>query len=82
MKLPNLHRRTPAPLVAEDAAALIAAYGESAYGQARTWARDARLGRVVDGNRPRGHWDSVRREIARITGRQNSVDTAIRYLEP
>lgn len=82
MKWPTLRRRAPTSLVAEDAAALIAAYGESAYDQARTRAREERLGKTIDGNRPRDHWDSVRREIARLTGRQTGLDTATRYLEP
>jgi len=51
-----------------NAEALIAAYGDGAYEQARTRARDQRRGEVIDGNRPEGHWDRVRREIARRTG--------------
>jgi hypothetical protein len=44
-------------------------------------AREERLGHVIDGNRPLGHWDRVRREIARRTGRQARADTATRYLD-
>ena len=64
-----------------DAEALIAAYGDSAYEQTRTRARDQRRGAVIDSNRPEGHWDRVRREIARRTGRQGGIDTATRYLD-
>jgi len=64
-----------------DAEAFIAAYGDGAYEQARTCARDQRHGEVVDGNRPEGHWDRVRREIARRTGRRGGIDTATRYLD-
>jgi hypothetical protein len=65
--------------VAEDASRLIARFGLAAYDEARSRARDARLGNVIDGNRPEGHWDRVRAEIARRTGRVH-VDTATRYL--
>lgn len=82
MKWPSLRRRAPTSLIAEDAAALMAAYGDGAYDQARTRAREERLDKTIDGSRPRGHWDAVRREIARIAGRQTGLDTATRYLEP
>ena len=81
MKWPALRRRASTSLVAEDAAALIAACGEGAYQEARSRAREERLGTVIDANRPPGHWDRVRREIARMTGRQTGPDTATRYLE-
>lgn len=81
MKLPAIFRRRSSGLVAEDAGALIDAFGASAYEQARTRAREARLGKMIDANRPRGHWDKVRSEIARRTGRIVGVDTATRYLE-
>lgn len=64
---------------AEDALILIERFGAAAYDEARTRARDARLGNVIDGNRQDGHWDSVRAEIARRTNRRH-VDTATRYL--
>lgn len=63
---------------AEDAQALITRFGASAYDEARTRARETRLGNVIDGNRREGHWDRVRAEIARRTGRAH-VDTATRY---
>ena len=64
---------------AADADALIAQHGEAAYGEARERARQSRQGKIVDGNRPEGHWDRVRRIIGRKTGR-DGVDTATRYL--
>ena len=81
MKLPAFLRPGTLALVAQDADALIDAFGPGAYDEARTRARDARLGRILDGNRPVGHWDKVRMEIARQTGRQVGVDTATRYIE-
>lgn len=82
IRLPGFPKRVLPPVIQQDAVALIAAYGASAYDEARTRAREARLGRVLDGNRPLGHWDRVRREIARQTGRQVGIDTATRYLQP
>jgi hypothetical protein len=69
MKLPSRRERTADNIVRADADALIAGYGSSAYEQARTRAREERLRGVVDGNRPPGHWDRVRREIARLTAK-------------
>ena len=64
--------------VDRDAQGLIERFGASAYDEARTRAREARLGRVIDANRAEGHWDRVRAEIARRTQRTH-VDTATRY---
>lgn len=81
MKLLLILRKRRAPdFIQDDAVALIASFGACAYDQARTRARDVRLGRIIDGNRVVGHWDKVRREIARRMGRQVGVDTATRYL--
>ena len=68
--------------VVEDATALILRFGDSAYDEARTRAREARLGSTVDANRPAGHWDKVRREIGKRTGRDHRLDAATRYLFP
>jgi hypothetical protein len=57
-------------LVAADADALIASFGDSGYEEARTRAREERLGKELTGNRPPGHWQKVRLEIARRTGKQ------------
>lgn len=82
MTLTGLTRRASASLVAQDAAALIACHRDAAYEAARTRARQERLGQIIDGNRPRGHWDRVRQEIARLTRRRGDADTATRYLDP
>ncbi|HYM99546.1 MAG TPA: hypothetical protein VET25_07370 [Aestuariivirgaceae bacterium] len=63
-----------------DAASLMIGFGNAAYEEARQRAREARLGQAVDANRPPGHWDRVRAEIGRHTGRGGWVDTATRYL--
>jgi hypothetical protein len=65
----------------EDASVLMAAYRESAYDEARTRARIAREDRFADPKEPDGHWDRVRIEIAKRTGRTGRVDTATRYLQ-
>jgi hypothetical protein len=71
--------RTRSKQAAADAAALIAQFGASAYGEARRRAREASQDEVIDGNRPLGHWDRVRRVIGRKIGR-DGFDTATRYL--
>lgn len=81
VKLPILRRRADDKIVMDDALALIAAYGARAYDEARTRARQERLGKVIDSNRTRGHWDRVRRAIARRTGREVGVDAATRYTD-
>jgi hypothetical protein len=63
MNLLVMFRRASDLVVADDADSLILGFGDGAYEQARTRAREERLGHVVEGNRPRGHWDRVRREI-------------------
>jgi hypothetical protein len=50
----RLPAKLTADIVAGDADALIAAYGDGAYEQARTRAREERLGKVLSGNRPGG----------------------------
>jgi hypothetical protein len=75
-----LHRyRERQAQTAVDAEALIAQFGDSAYGKARRRAREARQGAIIDGNRSADHWDCVRMIIGRKTGR-DSLDTATRYL--
>lgn len=77
----TIRKQAPCSRVEADAAAMIESFGDGAYEQARSRAREERLGAVIDVNRPRGHWDRVRREIARLTGRGSRADTATRYLE-
>lgn len=60
----------PDPLVLSDAETLIAGFGSSAYDEARTRAREARSGEVVDANRGPAHWDRVRCEIGTRTNRK------------
>ncbi len=81
MKLPIFWKQTSSSIVESDVTALMQSFGDGAYDEARTRARGARLGEVVDGNRPDGHWDRVRKEIGRRTGRQIGLDTATRYTE-
>lgn len=74
-------RRERAEQVEADAAALMRGFKEFAHEEARRRAREAEQHAVIDGNRPRGHWDRVRNLISRRTGR-DGLDTATRYLEP
>jgi hypothetical protein len=67
-------------LVALDANDLIRSFGDLAYEEARTRAREESLGWVLNLNRPIGHWDRVRREIARLTRKSVGLDTATRFL--
>src|SRR4051794_28511531 len=64
-----------------DAATLMIGFGGAAYEEARRRAWEARQGQVADANRPPGHWDRVRAEIGKRTGRRGWVDTATRYLD-
>jgi hypothetical protein len=78
MKWPTF--RLSSSAVAQDADDLLTSFGEQAYEVARTRAREARLGDVIDGNRTAGHWDRVRREVARRTGRAVGLDSASKRL--
>lgn len=73
------NNRQAGDIVALDAAALTHSHGNGAYEEARTRAREERQAKVIDGNRPPGHWDKVRLEIAKRTGRKIGTDTASRY---
>lgn len=81
MRLPRLFRRKNRSLVEQDAETLIASFGARAYELARTRSRNARLRPNADPDRPRGHRDKVRAEIALRTGRGRGIDTATRYIE-
>jgi hypothetical protein len=73
-------RQRPAnPQVQEDADILMEWWGNSAYYEADKRADQARLRKVIDGNRPPNHWRHVRSEIARRIGRVEGLDTATRY---
>ena len=80
MRLPLAIRRTGQNIVRDDADALMAGFGRAAYDEARSRAREERLGKVIGGNRPRGHWDKVRREIAKRTGMEIGLDSATRRM--
>jgi len=71
----ELHARVDA-----DATAMIAEFGASAYHVARDRALEQRLHKIVDAERTPEHWNLVRFEIRKRTGRQDA-DTATRYLE-
>lgn len=73
-------KRAQRELALADANALIAQYGQAAYGYARERAHEARQGEIIDGNRSHGHWDRVRRIIGRKINR-DGLDTATRYLD-
>lgn len=62
--------------VAADAEALMQEFGDAAYGEARRRAVD-----TLSHKAKNAHWNRVRREIGRRTGRAQ-IDTATRYLEP
>lgn len=57
-------RREAARQIGRDADALMQAFGEGAYGEARRRAIDALRRRLSD-----PHWSKVRREIGKRTGR-------------
>jgi hypothetical protein len=79
MKLRLLGAKQTGKIVAADADALIASYGDGGYEEARSRARQERLGRELTGNRPAGHWQKVRLEIARRAKKEIGLDTASRY---
>jgi hypothetical protein len=66
--------------VEADATAMIAEYGDSAYHVARDRALELRLHKVIEAERPPEHWNLVRFEIRKRTGRQGA-DTATRLLQ-
>ena len=70
--------RTVPALIEEDASTLMRKFGEEAYRVARDRALAERLGIAIDADRTVGHWDQVRAEIGRRTGR-DVTDTETRY---
>ena len=81
MKLLSVFGDVSCEVVVTDAESLITALGNGAYEVARTRAREQRLGQIIEANRPDGHWDRARKEIARRTRRRMHVDSATRYLD-
>lgn len=64
-----LRRRKSDPLVDADARAFIERCGSEAYFEARLRQHDDDV-RVIDGNRPLGHWERVKEAIRKQqTGR-------------
>jgi hypothetical protein len=57
-------------LVTNDAERLIARFGADAYEEARARIHADREQRVIDIDRPSGHWDKVRLEIRRRSSDQ------------
>lgn len=74
-------RRRERELIDNDATAFIERFGEAAYDRARDWVIGELAYKVVDQDRPAGHWQKVRAEIRRRIGATPKTDTATRYLE-
>lgn len=74
-------RRQARALVDIDAAAMIAEFGDSAYTEARRWVIAELNHKVIDADRPAGHWGRVRAEVRRRIGHREKSDTATRYLD-
>jgi hypothetical protein len=74
-------RREEQALIESDAAAMIETFGDTAYLEARRWVIAELAHKVIDGDRPAGHWARVRAELRRRTKHQPRTDTATRYLE-
>lgn len=73
-------RRRQRALVEQDARALMSREGASAYYSSRKLAEDERRGRLVEIDRPTGHWAKVRRRIGQLTGLNLRTDSATRRL--
>ena len=74
-------RRRQGELVEHDAQALMGRHGSSAYYNARQLADDERQGRLVEIDRPPGHWSKVRRRIGTLTGLKGRTDSTTRRLD-
>lgn len=74
-------QRRQRELVEHDAHTLMGRHGASAYYSARKLADDERNGRLVEINRPLGHWSRVRRRIGTLTGLSGRTDSATRRLD-
>ena len=66
-------RREARALVDSDAQALIERFGEDAYLEARLRQHDA--SRVIDVDRPPGHWERVKEAIRKQQGRRQCRGT-------
>lgn len=74
-------QRRQRELVEHDAHVLIGRHGAAAYYSARKLADDERNGRLVEIDRPLGHWSKVRRRIGTLTGLSGRTDSATRRLD-
>lgn len=74
-------RRKKRALIDSDAAAMIEEFGPAAYTEARRWVIAELNHKVIDADRPPGHWARVRAEVRRRIGSPAKSDTATRYLE-
>lgn len=74
-------RRRQGALVEHDAQALMGRHGSSAYYSARQLADDERQGRLVEIDRPSGHWSKVRRRIGALTGLKGRTDSRTRRFD-
>lgn len=68
-------------LVEHDAHVLMGRHGAAAFYSARKLADDERQGRLVEIDRPLGHWSRVRRRIGTLTGLSGRIDSATRRLD-
>jgi hypothetical protein len=74
-------RREERALIESDADAMIETFGDAAYLEARKWVVAELAYKVIDADRPAGHWALVRAEVRRRVKPQTKSDTATRYLE-
>jgi hypothetical protein len=74
-------RREERALIESDAAAMIETFGDAAYLEARRWVVAELAHKVIEGDRPAGHWALVRAEVNRRAKHRPQSDTATRYLE-
>ena len=72
------HRQEQARLVRNSVDTLMFSFGREAYGEARMRAVFAMRERSESGDRAAAHWQNVRAEIGRRTGRKVGLDTATR----
>jgi hypothetical protein len=68
-------------LIESDAAIMIETFGDAAYLEARRWVIAELAYKVIDADRPAGHWARVRAEVNRRSRHQARTDTATRYVE-
>lgn len=60
---------------------MIERFGDDAYHRARNWVIGELAYKIVDQDRPAGHWALVRAEVMKRIKHLPKSDTATRYLE-